>query len=133
LRSEPNWLPLERVLTINQEAVAATGETYFVRDLGLLESALAKPQHHWNYGEGDSVALAVQLIDGISRNHPFEQGNKRTAFITAVMFLKANGYQLTVPDGEKPLGHWVTLLVEGRFSAETFAEILKPFIEPIPV
>jgi death-on-curing protein len=131
LRSEPNWLPLDRVLAINQDAVAETGETYFVRDQGLLESALAKPQNHWAYGEDDIVVLAVQLLDGIAKNHAFEQGNKRTAFIAAVMFLKANGYKLTAPDGENPLGIWVTLLVSGTLTPENLVEAIRPSIEPI--
>jgi hypothetical protein len=47
------------------------------------------------------------------------------------MFLKANGYTLTAPDGKTPLGHWVTLLVDGSFTAEVFTEIIKPFVLPV--
>jgi death-on-curing protein len=132
LRNEPNWLPLEAVLKINRDAVAATGENYLLRDQALLESALGKPQNHWAYGdEDDVVVLAVQLLDGIAQNHCFEQGNKRTAFIAAVMFLKANGYDLTVPDGETPLGHWIEMLVTKVFTVQDFIEIIKPSIKPI--
>jgi death on curing protein len=131
LRNEPNWLPLDIALDINREAVSRTGETYLLRDRALLESALAKPHNHWSYGEDDIVVLAVQLLDGIAHNHPFEQGNKRTAFIAFVMFLKANGYNLTSPDGEIPTGRWVTNLVTGVYSTHDFIEIIRPFVEPL--
>lgn len=69
-----------------------------IRDQSLLESAWAKPQNHWHYGEVDVVTLAVQLLLGIARDHPFEQGNKRTAFAAADNFLYMNGYELKLSD-----------------------------------
>ena len=132
MRNEPNWLPLETVLEINRDAVSKTGENYLLRDQALLESALGKPKNHWAYGDEDNVVvLAVQLLDGIAQNHCFEQGNKRTAFISAVMFLKANGYNLTVPDGEIPLGHWVEMLVTKAISPEQFVEMIAPYVKPL--
>jgi death-on-curing protein len=131
LRNEPNWLPLEVVLKVNQDAVSETGENYFLRDRSLLESALGKAQNHWIYGEDDVVVLAVQLLAGIVQNHCFEQGNKRTAFIVFVMFLKANGYNLTVPDGEIPLGHWITGLVAKGLGIEQFTELIRPFVKAL--
>ncbi|HYF56738.1 MAG TPA: type II toxin-antitoxin system death-on-curing family toxin, partial [Salinarimonas sp.] len=63
------------------------------------ESALWRPVHRFNYqGETDIVVLAVAMLLGVAANHPFEQGNKRTAFMAAVLFLNANGYQLRLPD-----------------------------------
>jgi death-on-curing protein len=130
LRNEPNWLPLEAVLEINRDAVAKTGETYLLRDQTLLESALGKPQNHWAYGdEDDVVVLAVHLLDGIAQNHCFEQGNKRTAFIAAVMFLRANGYTLTLPDGDM-LGRWVENLVTKAWSFEYFTDMIRPAVKP---
>ncbi|HZC15513.1 MAG TPA: type II toxin-antitoxin system death-on-curing family toxin, partial [Caulobacteraceae bacterium] len=76
-----------------------TGEPFALRDAGLLISALGKPRNHWFYeGKRDAVSLAVTLLFGIARNHAFEQGNKRTAFEAALIFLLANGYVYDGPD-----------------------------------
>jgi death-on-curing protein len=98
LPSEPHWLTPEVLIALNQRIVAETGEPHFIRDRGLLESALARPANHWAYGERETVVLAVALLLGIARNHPFGQGNKRTAFEAADAFLYLNGYELTVDD-----------------------------------
>ena len=65
--SEPQWLPIEAVIEYNRLEVEATGEHHFVRDLGLLESALARPQNAFAYGEDDIVVLAVRLMAGIAQ------------------------------------------------------------------
>ncbi len=96
--SEPHWLTAELLIQLNVRIVAETGEPHFVRDQGLLESALARPINHWHYDEQDVVPLAVALLLGLARNHPFGQGNKRTAFEAADAFLHLNGYELDLPD-----------------------------------
>jgi death on curing protein len=83
---------------LNAEIVRATGEPHAVRDANLLESACARPINVWHYGEEEVAPLAVALLLGIARNHPFAQGNKRTAFAAADAFLFLNGYDLAVPD-----------------------------------
>jgi death on curing protein len=65
LPNEPRWLPVEVVIRHNQLEVEATGERHFVRDLGLLESALARPRNFFGYGQEDIVVLAVALMAGI--------------------------------------------------------------------
>lgn len=65
-----------------------------MRDAALLESALARPQNHYAYGETDTFQLAASYAEAISRNHAFVDGNKRTAFYVAVDFLEQNGFQL---------------------------------------
>jgi death on curing protein len=123
---------LEAVLAVNRDAVSKTGENHRLRDRPLLESALQKPENHWSYGgEDDVVLLAVQLLSGIAQNHCFEQGNKRTAFIAAVMFLKANGYNLTVPDGEVPLGRWIEMVITKALTSEQFTDLIRPFVKPV--
>jgi death-on-curing protein len=123
---------LEAVLAVNRDAVFKTGENHHLRDGPLLESALRKPENHWCYGgEDDVVILAVQLLSGIAQNHCFEQGNKRTAFIAAVMFLKANGYNLTVPDGEVPLGRWIEMMITKGLTIEQFTDLIRPFVKPL--
>lgn len=98
MRSEPTWLDADDITSLNEAAVTATGEPFTVLDRGLLESAAAKPINHWHYGEDDVVALAVEFLLGIARNHPFEQGNKRTALLAALLFLECNGYAVEMPD-----------------------------------
>jgi death-on-curing protein len=86
LPNEPIWLPVEVVVEHNRLELADTGEHHFVRDFGLLESALARPRNAFAYGEEDIVVLAVALMAGVSRAHAFEQGNKRTAFAAMRLF-----------------------------------------------
>ena len=78
--NEPNWLPIEVVIDHNRLELAETGEPHFLRVVGLLESALARPRYAFAYGEEDIVILAVKLLAAIAQAHAFEQGNKRTAF-----------------------------------------------------
>jgi death-on-curing protein len=100
LPNEPFWLSPEHLIDLNRELVAVTGEPHGLRDSGLLESAAAKPINHFHYGEQDMVVLAITLLLGVGRNHPFVQGNKRTPFAAAEDFLHLNGYELAAPDSE---------------------------------
>jgi death on curing protein len=131
LPNEPRWLPVEVVIEINQAAVAITGEHHFVRDLGLLEGALARPQNAFAYGEEDIVALAARLMSGIAMAHAFEQGNKRTAFIAMVQFLIENRFDVAIEDTQ-PWADRVIALIERSFSEEEFAAALRPFVVPEP-
>lgn len=99
MASEPRWLEAADIVALNAEIVRATGEPHAVRDANLLESACARPVNAWHYGEEEMAPLTVALLLGIARNHPFVQGNKRTAFAAADAFLFLNGYELAVPDG----------------------------------
>lgn len=125
--NEPTWLPVEAVIEHNRLEVEATGERHFVRDLGLLESAMARPRNFFGLGEEDILMLGVVLMAGIARAHAFEQGNKRTAFESLWHFLRINGYDLAIEDSE----HWageVIALVEHRTSEEEFAGAIRPFV-----
>lgn len=98
--SEPEWLEIEIVLDIHAEQLALFGGPEGVRDQGLLESALARPVNKFTYGESDLAALAAAYAFGIARNHPFVDGNKRTAFATMIVFLGLNGLDLTATSEE---------------------------------
>jgi death-on-curing protein len=89
--SEPEWLDLELILKFHAEQLALFGGPDGVRDTGLLESALARPQNKFAYGETDRASLAAAYAFGIARNHPFVDGNKRTAFAAMIVFLGLNG------------------------------------------
>jgi death on curing protein len=122
--NEPIWLTDSQVIEINKRLVAETGEPHFLRDPGLLSSALARPKNRWFYGEHDIVGLAGSLLLGIGQNHPFEQGNKRTALVAAAAFLRLNGYILVAPDGE-PLSTFVEWSITGEISGPVFMETLR--------
>ena len=126
--SEPVWLDAELLVALNARIVADTGEPHFIRDRGLLESALARPVNHWHYGEEDMGALAVTLLLGIARNHPFGQGNKRTAFEAADAFLYLNGYVLELADRTEAADLIVEAITGGGESAlaALIGEALRP-------
>jgi death-on-curing protein len=95
--TEPEWLDTDIVLDIHAEQLAIFGGGDGMRDLGLLESALARPLNKFAYGETDIAALAAAYAFGIARNHPFVDGNKRAAFGAMIVFLGLNGIDLDVP------------------------------------
>jgi death on curing protein len=97
--NEPVWLSLELVLALYEDVVSATGGAFGVRDLSLLESALARPLNRHGYdGVVDLLELAATYAVGLSSNHPFVDGNKRVAFISLGQFLLDNGIILTADD-----------------------------------
>ena len=98
--TQPIWIDLEVVLAIHDEQLAEHGGQAGVRDRGLLESALARPQNQFAYGEHALPRLAASYAFGISRNHPFLDGNKRTSLVVAELFLDLNGFELTATDAE---------------------------------
>jgi death on curing protein len=127
LLNEPNWLPIEAVIEHNRFEVEATGEPHFVRDLGLLESALARPRNFFSFGEKDILVLGVVLMAGVARAHAFEQGNKRTAFEALWHFLRINGYDLGIDDTQR-WANAVIALVEHRTTEEDFVRAIRPFV-----
>ncbi len=97
---EPVWFDLATVLAIHDEQLAEHGGESGVRDLGLLASALARPQHRYVYGKTSLAESAASLAFGISRNHPFVDGNKRASLVVAELFLELNGVELAASDEE---------------------------------
>ena len=96
------WVAEDVVLAIHDEQIAEHGGLAGVRDNTLLLSALARPLHLATYEHPDVADLAASYAFGIARNHPFLDGNKRTAFVVAAgVFLPLNGYRLVASDGEK--------------------------------
>ena len=93
-RIEPVWLDAIDATAIHDRQLAEHGGGTGVRDLTMLESALARPINGWAYGEDSFAALASAYAFGIARNHPFVDGNKRTAWVLARLFLTLNGATL---------------------------------------
>ena len=90
-RIEPVWLEEALALAIHDRQLAEHGGGSGVRNHGLLGSALARPVNRWGYGEKDCCVLAAAYAFGVARNHPFVEGNKRTAWVLARLFLTLNG------------------------------------------
>jgi death on curing protein len=99
-RTEPTWVWLVPavLLAVHDEQLAEHGGAAGTRDEGLFESALARPRHLAAYGEPDVADLAAAHGYGIARNHPFIDGNKRTAFVAVELFLELNDHELTADD-----------------------------------
>ena len=89
---EPVWISTQLMLDVHAEQLALFGGPPGLRDLGLLESALGRPQNHFTYGAADIADLAAAYAFGIARNHPFIDGNKRAAFAAIIVFLGLNDH-----------------------------------------
>jgi death-on-curing protein len=122
LPNEPQWLSAADIAKLNRLIVASTDEPHHLRDRGLLEGALASPRNHWGFGEGSLGRLAGRLLIAIARDHPFEQGNKRTALYAADAFLFANGWELRASDDS--LAERILDLIDHRMSEEDFLRYL---------
>ena len=94
------WVTLEVAIAAHAEQLAEHGGGDGVRDSGLLESAMARPQNLVQYGDPDIAQLAASYAFGIARNHPFVDGNKRTAAVVSETFLLLNGATLLAGDAE---------------------------------
>lgn len=106
--SEPVWVRQDVVLAMHEEALKLHGGPEGVRDMGLLESALARPKNLLAYSEQPTslAKLAAAHAKGIVANHPFVDGNERTAFTVSVTFLRLNGLKLTAPKEDRVLTFW---------------------------
>ena len=94
------WIATEVALAAHAEQLAEHGGGDGIRDAGMLDSAMARPQNLAQYGDPDAAALAAAYAFGIARNHPFTDGNKRTAAVVSETFLMLNGYALGATDAE---------------------------------
>lgn len=94
------WLDPDVVAAIHEAQLAEHGGGVGTRDAGMLESALGRARNLAAYGEPDCADLAAAYAFGIARNHPFVDGNKRTAFVAVELFLALNGFDLSADDGE---------------------------------
>ena len=96
------YLTAEQILFLHSRLIAETGGGHGIRDLGMLLSALGRPQATFDEKElyPDLFSKAAALMDSLVRNHPFVDGNKRTAITAAALFLRFNGYQLVVENTE---------------------------------
>lgn len=119
-RIEPIWLDSRIAHAIHDRQLAEHGGGAGLRDQGALESAMARPVNQWSYGEDDRMRLAAAYAFGVARNHPFADGNKRTAWILARLFLMANGIEIEFDKVDAI--NTVLALAAGELSEEELAD-----------
>ena len=118
-----HWLLDEVVIAIHDEQIAVHAGGLGIRDAGLLSSALARPKHKADYGDPSVFDLAAAYAYGIIRNHPFVDGNKRTGFLVAYVFLNINGWELRSSEVEAV--NAVLNLAAGEMDEPFFSDWLK--------
>ena len=120
---DPVWLSEAVVLALHERLLAEHGGAQGIRDSSLLDSALARPVQLSAYGEPDICDLATAYASGIIRNHPFVDGNKRTAFMAAYVFLARNGLRLVAT--EVDAAQVVSLLAASEINEAAFSAWLR--------
>lgn len=121
--SEPTWLGLDLIIRLHDRQIELHGGLAGTRDPGLLESAITRPVNAWSYGESDLFTLASLYAAGLIRNHPFLDGNKRIGFLSALLFLEANGWKMAAPMAERLA--FTLQLAAGEFDEEIYAGWLR--------
>ena len=127
--SDLNWVSEKTVLAIHDEQLAEHGGMPGVRDMALVQSALHRPQNLAAYGAPDIAYLAAAYAYGISRNHGFLDGNKRTAFVVAYVFLLDHGYELMASDQDTV--STMLAVAAGEISEVELAVWFRGYIRPI--
>ena len=119
----PAWVTYEQVIAIHSKQLRRFGGAPGLRDEGMLQSALQRPQDKWHYEQVELPELAAAYAFGLAKNHAFVDGNKRIAFMTMVTFLRKNG----VPFSPDP-AHATTIvmsLAAGEVSEESLARWIR--------
>jgi len=126
--NEPwTWLSIELVRAAHEEQLVEHGGPPGVREETLLASALARPQHRAMYKSPDVAELAASYAFGIARNHPFVDGNKRTAFVAMEVFLDLNGWELGASDEACVLT--MLALAAGQLGQEALAQWIRDHLK----
>ena len=117
--NEPVWLTGHQIAMVHGEQLAIFGGPPGLRDAGLLASALDRARNKFGYGERKTAALAAAYAFGLAKNHPFVDGNKRTAFAAMMIFLRRNGVAFAPPAAEATAA--ILALAAGELSEEALA------------
>jgi len=120
------WLRQDVVLALHDEQIAEHGGLSGIRDLALVESALGRTLNLAAYGNPDAADLAAAYAFGLARNHPFSDGNKRTAAVVALTFLLLNGVQFEITEAE--LVVMILALAAGDLSEDEVARWFRDHI-----
>ncbi len=122
------WIDKRALLLLHAESLAEHGGGVGLRDEGLRDSALARPLNLVAYGTPDFADLAASYAFGLAKNHPFVDGNKRAAFLSAGLFLALNGFRLTASQVDATQA--MLALAGGELSEEAFARWLRSNTSP---
>jgi len=117
------WVDKRLLLVLHDESLVMHGGLAGIRDEGLLDSALARPEHLAVYGKPDIAALAASYGVGLAKNHPFVDGNKRAAFLAVGLFLMINGQKLTASQVDATLT--ILAMAAGEVEEGAFAEWIR--------
>ena len=120
---EPVWVRRDVVLAFHEQLLAEHGGSAGIRDEGMMDSALGRPENLFAYGKPTLFDLAAAYAFGLVKNHPFVDGNKRIGFATAALFLDLNGQHFTAPEVEAVLN--TLALAAGKMSEAAYAAWLK--------
>ena len=119
----PIWVPNRAVFIIHDRQIARHGGASGLRDEGLLQGALQRPINKWQYENSDTFGCAAAYAFGIAKAHAFVDGNKRTAFVTSVTFLRLNGWHFVTDTAEGVT--FMEDLASGAVSEESFRNWLE--------
>jgi death-on-curing protein len=122
------WLDPDVLRAVHEEQLAEHGGATGTRDEGLFESALGRPRNLAAYSDPDVAELAAAYGFGLARNHPFIDGNKRTAFVAVELFLELNGQELTAADADCVMT--MLAVAAGQMDEATFARWLRQHGRP---
>jgi death-on-curing protein len=125
-RKEPIWIKDEVVIALHNRQLAEHGGPQGTRDQGLFESALNSPKHKWHYEQSPIEELAATLAHSIAKNHPFIDGNKRTAYVCMRLFLQLNRKDISASQEEKV--NVILDLASGKINVEGLTEWIKSHI-----
>jgi death-on-curing protein len=121
---KPVWIDERDALALHSRLLALHGGAEGLRDRGLLQSALARPQQQYAYAEtSDMIDMATAYTAGIVRNHPFVDGNKRTGFVVGILFLELNGYRFVA--SEEDAAQAVLKLADGTLNEADYNAFLR--------
>lgn len=129
--AEPRWLTVGDVLLLHEGQILRYGGDMAVRDKALLESAVEVPRFVFRYGQEDVSGLAAALLFALCKNHPFIDGNKRTATVSAFAFLELNGHTLAPNVSLAELEALVLAVARGEASRETVADVFRKHLVPL--
>jgi len=128
LQNDILWPDAQEIVWLNRLIVGDTGEPHALLNEPGLESACARPQNLFAYeDEGRIAYLATALIIGIGRNHPFEQGNKRTGLAAGILFIQNNGWILDHPDSDD-FGPLIESVIIGEIHESVLAEEIDDYL-----
>jgi death on curing protein len=121
---KPVWIEERDALVLHNRLLALHGGAGGLRDGGLLQSALARPQQQYAYAKAaDIIDMATAYTAGILRNHPFLDGNKRTGFVVGILFLELNGYRFVA--SEEDAAQAVLKLADGTIDEADYSSFLR--------